>query len=65
MIPIYNLIEYRNNYSKTSRILWQYCRDEPVLNNDDTTDVNAKSAIPDLYNCEINLILTCKLCYKI
>ena len=24
---MYNLIEYRGNYSKTSRILWQYCRD--------------------------------------
>ena len=32
MIPIYNLIEYRNNYSKTSESLWQYYRDEPALN---------------------------------
>ena len=30
---IYNLIEYSNNYSKTSRILWQYCRDESAVNN--------------------------------
>ena len=29
---MYNLIEYSNNYSKTSRILWQYCRDEPATN---------------------------------
>ena len=28
-----NLIEYSNNYSKTSRSLWQY-RDEPSLNED-------------------------------
>ena len=26
---MYNLIEYRDNYSKTSRSLWQYYRDEP------------------------------------
>ena len=26
---IYNLIEYSNNYSKTSGSLWQYYRDEP------------------------------------
>ena len=26
---MYNLIEYSNNYSKTSGILWQYSRDEP------------------------------------
>ena len=27
VIPMYNLIKYRNNYSKTSGILWQYYRD--------------------------------------
>ena len=26
---MYNLIKYSNNYSKTSRYLWQYFRDEP------------------------------------
>ena len=31
-MSIYNLIEYSDNYSKTSEILWQYCRDEPALN---------------------------------
>ena len=29
---MYNLIEYSYNYSKTSGSLWQYYRDEPVLN---------------------------------
>ena len=29
VIPMYNLIEYSKNYSKTSRILWNYYRDEP------------------------------------
>ena len=28
-MPMYNLIEYSNNHSKTSRCLWQYYRDEP------------------------------------
>ena len=28
-MPMYNLIEYSNNYSKTSGSLWQYCKDEP------------------------------------
>ena len=31
VMPMYNLVEYNDNYSKTSRSLWQYCRDE--LNN--------------------------------
>ena len=29
MIPMCTLIEYSDNYSKTSRSLWQYYRDEP------------------------------------
>ena len=29
VMPMYNLIEYSNNYSKTTGGLWQYCRDEP------------------------------------
>ena len=28
-MPMYNLIEYSKNYSKTSRGFWQYYRDEP------------------------------------
>ena len=28
-MPMYNLIEYSDNYSKTSGSLWQYYRDEP------------------------------------
>ena len=27
LMPMYNLMEYSNNYSKASGILWQYCRD--------------------------------------
>ena len=30
-MPMYSLIEYRNNYSTKSGILWQYYRDEPIL----------------------------------
>ena len=33
-MPMYNLIKYSDNYSKTSGILWQYCRDEPTLADD-------------------------------
>ena len=32
-MPIYNLIEYSNNYSKTSGSLWQSCKDIPTVNN--------------------------------
>ena len=33
-MPMYNLIEYRGNYSKASGSLWKYYRDDP---NDNTT----------------------------
>ena len=31
LMPIYNLMEYIDNYSETSGSLWKYYRDEPVL----------------------------------
>ena len=31
-MPMYNLIEYSDNYSKISRSLWQYYTDEPNNN---------------------------------
>ena len=35
VMSMYNLIEYSDNYSKTSRNLWQYYKDDP---NDNLTD---------------------------
>ena len=32
VIPMYNLIEYSDNYSKTSGSLWQYYKDDPNNN---------------------------------
>ena len=31
-MSMYNFTEYIGNYSKTSGSLWQYCRNEPVVN---------------------------------
>ena len=31
LMPTYNLMEYIDNYSKTSGSLWKYYRDEPFL----------------------------------
>ena len=33
---MYNLIDYSDNYSKTSGSLWQYCKDIPAVNNNGT-----------------------------
>ena len=53
VMPMYNLIEYSDNYSKTSGSLWQYCKDIPAVNNNgdivifnganDTDSLNFKS----------------------
>ena len=41
VMPMYNLIEYSDNYSKTSGSLWQYYRDIPAVHdNNDNTIVN-------------------------
>ena len=42
-MPIYNLIEYSDNYSKTSESLWQYYKDDP--NNNITQSKSFKSKI--------------------
>ena len=31
VMPMYNLIEYSDNYSKTSGSLWQYYKDDPTV----------------------------------
>ena len=36
IMPMYNLIEYRDNYAKTSGSLWQYYRNEPNNNFSDS-----------------------------
>ena len=35
VMPMYTLIEYINNYSKTSGNLWQYCKEIPAVDGDD------------------------------
>ena len=44
-IPIYNLIEYSDNYSKTSGGLWQYCKDGPNDNLPDSQSFKSKVRI--------------------
>ena len=41
-MPMYNLIEYRDNYSDTSRNLWQLKRDQVPDNNVDLTVDNSQ-----------------------
>ena len=44
-MPMYNLIEYSDNYSKTSGSLWQYYKDEPNDNLEDSESFKSKVKI--------------------
>ena len=45
VMPMYNLIEYSDNYAKTSGSLWQYYRDEPNNNLADSESFKFKVKI--------------------
>ena len=45
VMPMYNVIEYSDNYSKTSGSLWQYCKEIPAVNNvNNVVDFNGADA---------------------
>ena len=53
---MYNLIEYSDNYSKTSGSLWQYSKEIPAVNNDgNIVNFNGANA-PDSFNFKANII---------
>ena len=50
VMPMYNLIEYSDNYPKTSGSLWQYSKKIPAVNNGgNTVDFNGANAT-DTFN---------------
>ena len=55
VVPMYNLIEYSNNYSKTFGSLWQYCKDAPAVDDDGAiVDFNGANATDSFsYKTEI------------
>ena len=54
-MPMYNLIEYSDNYSNTSGSLWQYCNDIPALNNKNATVNFAENNLTDSFNFKIKI----------
>ena len=48
-MPMYNLIWYSDNYSKSCGILFKYCRDKSAINDDDgIVDFTKANSITDL-----------------
>ena len=55
VMPMYNLIENSDNYSKTSGSLWQYCKNIPAVNNNgNIVDFNGANAT-DSFNFKIKI----------
>ena len=51
VIPMYNLIEYSDNYAKTTGSLWQYFRDDPNDNLADPESFKSKVKITGKHSC--------------
>ena len=45
IMPMYNLIEHSDNYSKLSGSFWHYCKDMPAVNNNGDIVFNFKAKI--------------------
>ena len=54
VMPMYNLIEYSDNYSDTSGILWQFKRDKQKINNGNPANVTTDGS--SLFKCKSSWI---------
>ena len=54
-MPMYNLIEYSDNYSKTSGSLWQYCKDIPAIDNNNANVNFTENNLTDSFNFKVKL----------
>ena len=55
-MPMYNLIEYSDNYAKTTGSLWQYCKDIPARNaNNNNIVIFAEYNITDSFKFEAKI----------
>ena len=54
-MPMYNLIEYSDNYSKTTGSLWQYCKDIPARNDNDQIIVLDVNNVTDSFNFKVKI----------
>ena len=52
-MPMYNLIEYSDNYAKATGSLWQYCKDIPARNNNNQIVVFAEDNLTDSFNFKV------------
>ena len=53
VMPMYNLIEYSDNYAKTTGSVWQYCKDIPARNANDEIIVFDVNSVTDSFNFKV------------
>ena len=56
VMPMCNLIEYSDNYSRTSGSLWEYCKDIPAVDSDDDIAIFNGANDTDSLNFKSNII---------
>ena len=54
VMPMYNLIEYNDNYSKTCGSLWQYYKDDPNDNLTDSSSFKSKVKVTGNTSAAVN-----------
>ena len=57
VMNMYNLVEYSDNYAKTSGSLWQYCKDIPAVDNNNATVNFAENNLTDSFNFKVKFKL--------
>ena len=55
VMPMYNLIEYSDNYAKTTGSLWQYCKDIPARDANDEINKFRRSSTTDSFKFEAKM----------
>ena len=50
VMPIYNLIEYSDNYAKTTGSLWEYCKDIPAQNDNNEINFFTENNLTNSFN---------------
>ena len=55
VIPMYNLIEYSDNYAKTTGTLWQYYKDIPARNANNQTVEFTEGNLTDSFNFKVKI----------
>ena len=55
VMPMYDLIDYSDNYSKTSGSLWQYCKDIPAIDNNNATVNFTENNLTDSFDFKVKM----------